>query len=81
MNSKTTTHIDASGLICPMPLMLLKQTMQDIPAGAKVCIEVTDVHAELDFEIWCERFGHTLDKIQDNDPVMRFLVTKGQLND
>ena len=81
MNNKTTTYIDATGLTCPMPLMLLKQTMQDLPAGAKVCIEVTDVHAELDFQIWCERFGHSLDRCHDNDSVMRFMVAKTQTVD
>jgi len=77
MNAENTTHIDATGLNCPMPLVLLKKAMQDLPTGALVTIEVTDVHAELDFEIWCERFGHDLARNKDQDVVLSFTVTKG----
>ncbi len=76
MNNENATYIDATGLTCPMPLMLLKQAMQNLPGGSLVHIDVTDVHAELDFEIWCERGGHTLEKPQNSDTPMRFVVIK-----
>jgi len=70
-------HIDAKGMSCPVPLMLLKKAVEELQAGCAVQIEVTDVHAELDFEIWCERFGHQLEKLIENDGVINFLVIKG----
>ena len=77
MNTKSTiTHIDATGLSCPVPLMLLKQAVDKLPAGDAVTIAVTDVHAELDFEIWCEKFGHRLESLDGNHDVMKFLVFK-----
>jgi TusA-related sulfurtransferase len=77
MNTKQPiTHIDATGLSCPVPLMLLKKAIDELPAGDRVQIEVTDVHAELDFEIWCERFGHQLEKTQESKGVMGFSVIK-----
>ncbi|MGJ8662418.1 MAG: sulfurtransferase TusA family protein [Marinicella sp.] len=79
MNTNHIKHIDATGLTCPMPLMLLKQAMADLPGGAVVSIVVTDVHAELDFEIWCERFGHLLEKTISQDKVQTFMVSKGEL--
>lgn len=71
-----TNHIDATGLICPVPLMLLKKAIEVIAAGEQVTVAVTDIHAELDFEIWCERFGHNLQKVQENEGVICFVVIK-----
>ena len=59
-----------------MPLMMLKKAIQALPDGAQVHIEVTDVHAELDFEIWCERFGHGLQKLQKQNATMTFIISK-----
>lgn len=56
----TPIQLDTRGLNCPMPLMLLKKTISDLPVGTVVEVVVTDPHAELDFEIWCERFGHQM---------------------
>ncbi|VAW44789.1 hypothetical protein MNBD_GAMMA02-1751 [hydrothermal vent metagenome] len=76
MNTKQNiTHIDATGLICPVPLMLLKQAIDNLSAGDCVQIEVTDAHAELDFEIWCERFGHELIKADVVNDILTFRVT------
>ncbi|MCX7554236.1 sulfurtransferase TusA family protein [Marinicella sp. S1101] len=75
MSDENTTHIDATGLNCPVPLMLLKKAVSELPADAAVIIEVTDVHAELDFEIWCERFGHQLELLETAAEKMRFKVT------
>ncbi|MCF6301383.1 MAG: sulfurtransferase TusA family protein [Proteobacteria bacterium] len=69
-------NIDATGLLCPKPLMLLKQGISEIEPGDSVEIRVSDVHAELDFEIWCEHFGHQLSYISTTNQTMLFKVTK-----
>lgn len=73
---KTEHHIDATGLLCPQPLALLKKAIDSLQSGEKVTISVTDPHAELDFEIWCERFNHRLISLDDDGKVLRFLVIK-----
>ncbi|TDR23662.1 TusA-related sulfurtransferase [Marinicella litoralis] len=78
MNKQTTHHIDATDLLCPVPLMMLKQAMQALSPAEQLTILVTDVHAELDFEIWCERFGHGLELTRVNDHSWLFTVTKGK---
>ncbi len=76
MNTKQNiTLVDATGLICPVPLMLLKQAIDKLLAGDCVQIEVTDAHAELDFEIWCERFGHELIKVDVINDKLTFRIT------
>ncbi len=77
MNTKQPiTYIDATGLLCPHPLMLLKQAVEKVSAGDAVTIVVTDEHAELDFEIWCEKFGHQLTQVNTQPGLMTFKVTK-----
>ena len=72
------TQLDTRGLTCPMPLMLLKKSIADLPVGAVIEVVVTDPHAELDFEIWCERFGHKLNSIDSHNVAgeMMFQVIK-----
>lgn len=76
-NTPINIHIDATGLTCPVPLMMLKKAIDGLQMGDVLHIDVTDVHAELDFEIWCEKFGHRLECLEGNQDVMSFLVCKG----
>jgi len=76
MSNRIINHVDAKGLICPVPLMLLKKAVAGISVGEQLTIEVTDIHAELDFEIWCERFGHSLEKTNESEDVLCFRVVK-----
>ena len=72
------SQLDTRGLICPMPLMLLKKAVADLPEGAMIEVVVTDPHAELDVEIWCDRFGHSLTAIDSHaiEGEMLFQVIK-----
>ncbi len=72
----TTTHVDATGLNCPMPLMILKKAVDQVSVGDMVEITVTDIHAELDFEIWCEKFGHELIKLDEHTAGIKYSVIK-----
>lgn len=76
MKNTRINHIDASGLLCPLPLMLLKKAMAEINVGEQITIAVTDEHAELDFQTWCERFGHDLEKQGESGGLVNFIVTK-----
>lgn len=76
MNKEQPTHVDATNLNCPVPLMMLRNAMKELPSGAEVIIEVTDIHAELDFMTWCERFGHQLKLLSSTAESQSFLVTK-----
>ena len=77
MKNTRINHIDASGLLCPLPLMLLKKAMAEINVGEQITIAVTDEHAELDFQTWCERFGPGLERLEDQKKKLWFLLVKG----
>lgn len=72
--------VDAKGMRCPEPLLLLKQEMASLSAKQSLEIWVTDIHAELDFKIWCERFGHQILRVASigDDEKICFKVTKSE---
>ncbi|KAA3640170.1 MAG: sulfurtransferase TusA family protein [Proteobacteria bacterium] len=77
MTELSEVDIDATGLLCPQPLLKLKQAMSKLAVGQQLCIAVTDKHAELDFQVWCERFGHRMaGPIEQSDRLL-FVVKKG----
>ncbi|MFI3135609.1 MAG: sulfurtransferase TusA family protein [Methylococcaceae bacterium] len=53
-------EVDASGLLCPLPLLRLKKALQEIESGAIVKVIATDPAAHLDFGVYIEQTGHTL---------------------
>ncbi|MCW8869104.1 MAG: sulfurtransferase TusA family protein, partial [Proteobacteria bacterium] len=77
MNHPPHVDIDATGLLCPQPLLRLKNAVREIAIGEQVCIAVTDAHAELDFQVWCERFEHQLTGPIEQSDRQLFVVTKG----
>jgi tRNA 2-thiouridine synthesizing protein A len=74
---KQPLQIDATGMLCPLPLMHLKKAVSGCAPGEEVVITVTDEHAELDFATWCERFGHGLQRGQVRGEVMAFTIRVG----
>lgn len=77
MTKASHIDIDATGLLCPQPLLKLKTAMQNQSSGDSLCIAVTDKHAELDFQVWCERFGHHLTGPIEQSGRLLFVITKG----
>ena len=53
-------ELDATGLICPEPVMLLHNRMRTLSAGEVLCVRATDPASERDVSRFCEFLGHTL---------------------
>lgn len=53
-----THHYDATGLVCPLPVLKARKILLSLPAGALLRITVTDTHAPKDFELFCRESGH-----------------------
>lgn len=60
--------LEASGLQCPGPLLLVTQTMNEMEVGKQVEITVTDFGFCADIEAWAKQTGHTVvqNKIEGN---------------
>ncbi|MEM1435858.1 MAG: sulfurtransferase TusA [Pseudomonadota bacterium] len=53
-------ELDATGLSCPEPLMLLRHKMRELAPGAVLYVRATDPSTERDFQNYCRFVGHTL---------------------
>ncbi len=59
--SDTPDHIlDATGLYCPEPVMLLHNKIRDIRAGETVQVRATDPSTARDIPKFCSFLGHEL---------------------
>ena len=55
-----TQKIDATGLICPEPIMLLHRAIHEASPGEIVELVATDPTSEKDVEKFCEYLNHEL---------------------
>jgi tRNA 2-thiouridine synthesizing protein A len=53
-------RLDASGLVCPEPLMLVRNKVREMKAGEVVHVLATDPSTERDLTNLCRFMGHTM---------------------
>ena len=68
--------IDAKGLICPEPIMLLHRAIHEASPGDVIELIATDPTAEKDVEKFCEYLNHELVSIKISDGLLEFKVKK-----
>jgi len=69
--------LDASGLVCPEPLMLIRAEIRAMDSGELLGITVTDPSTGRDLRNFCRFMGHTLEsEIQVQDTWV-FVLRKG----
>ena len=60
-------ELDASGLNCPEPVMLLHNKVRDLPAGALLKVIATDPSTRRDIPKFCMFLGHELVEQTEQD--------------
>ncbi|MBW0158741.1 sulfurtransferase TusA family protein [Sedimentimonas flavescens] len=73
---ETETHIDAKGLLCPLPVLRLRKVLEALPAGACVVLEATDGASWIDVPHFCAQAGHTLLEAEDLGHIKRYRIRK-----
>jgi tRNA 2-thiouridine synthesizing protein A len=63
--------LDACGLFCPEPVMLLHNKVRDLPAGGVLKVIATDPSTRRDIPKFCLFLGHDL--LQQAEEAGRFL--------
>ncbi|CAA9892362.1 Sulfur carrier protein TusA [Candidatus Methylobacter favarea] len=53
-------ELDASGLLCPLPLLRLKKILMQMASGEVVKVIATDPAAHLDFGVYSDQTGHQI---------------------
>jgi tRNA 2-thiouridine synthesizing protein A len=69
-------EVDASGLMCPLPLLRLKKALMEISSGDIVKIITTDPAAHLDFGVYCHQAGHRIIEFTKQPNGVIFCVQK-----
>jgi len=69
-----TTHVDARGLSCPMPIVKTAQAIKPLAAGALVEVLATDAGSVKDFAAWTTTTGHQLVEQSVDGAVYRFVI-------
>ena len=75
-SAKNDNILDARGLFCPEPVMLLHKKIRELSAGEKVIIRATDPSTARDIPKFCHFLGHKLleSKVQGHE--FFFIVLK-----
>jgi tRNA 2-thiouridine synthesizing protein A len=67
MNQKVKHELDARGLLCPEPVMMLHKVMRQLQGGELLSVYATDPSTQRDVPKFCQFLGHTLlEQNQDN---------------
>jgi tRNA 2-thiouridine synthesizing protein A len=76
----TITHVDrvvdATGQMCPMPVLTLARAIKDLPPGQILAISATDQGAKADIPAWAEKTGNILLQMTEENGVMTFYIQK-----
>ena len=68
--------LDATGLFCPEPVMLLHNKIRDMATGEVLQVLATDASTTRDIPRFCTFLGHELLDTDESSGNYRFLVRK-----
>ncbi len=71
-------RLDVIGLFCPLPILLAAREMRKLQPGDLLEVVGDDPAIREDMPVWCERAGHRLVEMEDEEGKIRSLVEKGQ---
>jgi tRNA 2-thiouridine synthesizing protein A len=70
--------LDARGLTCPEPVMLLHARVHTLAAGATLEVLATDPSTQRDIARFCRFLGHDLLEASATNEEFRFLIRIGR---
>lgn len=75
---EVTHHLDATGLLCPEPVMLLHNMIRKMSAGDILEVIATDPSTQRDIPKFCTFLNHDLLRNRDEDGRFIYHLRKGQ---
>jgi tRNA 2-thiouridine synthesizing protein A len=76
MNNTIDKSLDASGLLCPEPVMMLHKVMREAAAGNVVEVIATDPSTLRDIPKFCLFLGHDLIEQKETEKQYFFYIRK-----
>ncbi len=79
--SHVDKHLDAKGMMCPMPVLNVKKAIKDLARGQILSVTATDRGAVRDIPAWAEQTGHNLLEWNEENGVFTFYIEKAGWDD
>ncbi len=73
----TTHELDATGLLCPLPVLKLRKRLGTLQPGDVMRLRADDPAAIIDVPHFCTEAGHTLVETVDEGSSQIYIVRKG----
>lgn len=73
-----TDDLDATGLLCPLPVLKLRKRMTALQPGDHIRLRADDPAAIVDVPHFCAEAGHALVETIDEGNSQVYLVRKGR---
>lgn len=72
-----TNHLDATGLLCPLPVLKARKRLKSLPTGARLTVEADDPAAIVDVPHFCAEAGHRLVSSDIDGGIQVYVIEKG----
>lgn len=76
-NHTADEGLDATGLVCPEPLMLVRNRVRDMRSGQILHVTATDPSTGRDFRNFCRFLGHELLEETQRGATFHYRIRKG----
>lgn len=77
MDFQIDKELDACGLYCPEPVMMLHNHVRDMAAGHVLKVLATDPSTQRDIPKFCTFLGHELLQQSQADEMYIYIIRKG----
>lgn len=69
-------HLDARGLLCPLPVLKARKSLKALPIGAELHLLADDPAAIVDVPHYCAESGNELLRQVDDGPAQLYVIRK-----
>ncbi|MBW7470182.1 sulfurtransferase TusA [Marinobacter sp. M216] len=76
--SEYDAELDARGLFCPEPVMMLHNRINDVAPGRVLRVRATDPSTTRDIPRFCQFLGHELVCDEEQGDEFVFLIRRGE---
>jgi tRNA 2-thiouridine synthesizing protein A len=77
MENNTDLELDASGLMCPLPLLKAKLALNSLQPAQVLKVIATDPGSERDFHVFVQQSRHRIVNFSKQDTVFCYWIEKG----
>ena len=77
MQEEADVEVDARGLRCPEPLMVVRNKMRDMSSGQVIMVFATDPSTSWDFPNFCKFLNHEMVRQEQDEQEYRYWIRKG----